>query len=379
MARQALRATPRIRVAEVCEALDALAPLRLAQKWDNVGLLAGDRAAAVRRIMLCIDLTPAVVDETVRRRVQLVMAYHPPIFKPVNRLTTPSDEMAGLVFRCIQAGVAIYSTHTALDAAEGGTNDVLAGLCGVTETQPLEFVGGIEEGRCKIVVFIPPDDVDQVAGAMFDAGAGWIGDYEHCSFRIPGTGTFRGGESTQPVIGQAGRDETVEEIRLEAVTPRGAVPAVIEALVRAHPYEEPAYDIYPLQAAPERGIGRYGKLVKATTLKALARRLKKATSARCVQVVGEGERPVSRAVICVGAAGSLPFRIDMGDTDVIVTGEIRHHDALTIRRRGCTAIALGHWASERPVLETLARAIGERLTGLDIVVSETDCDPFTPL
>ncbi|MFQ5459124.1 MAG: Nif3-like dinuclear metal center hexameric protein, partial [Myxococcota bacterium] len=173
--RQALR---RVRVSEVCDALEALAPLRLAQDWDNVGLLAGDREATVRRVLLCIDLTGAVVAEAEAGRVEMVVAYHPPLFKPIGRLTVPSDDTSGLMFRCVRAGVAVYSPHTALDAAAGGTNDRIAGLCGISKTQPLEYASGGSCGGCKIVVFVPAADADGVAAAMFEAGAGGIGEYE---------------------------------------------------------------------------------------------------------------------------------------------------------------------------------------------------------
>ncbi len=367
-------------VADVCAALERLAPTQLAQDWDNVGLLAGDCAIPVRRVMLCIDLMPDVLAEALRRRAQLIVAYHPPIFKPIKRLVAPSPETShDIVFRSIAAGVALYSTHTALDAAEGGTNDVIAGLCGLRDSQPLEYTPGGGNGECKLVTFVPTENVEQVAKAIFEAGAGWIGDYDQCSFRIPGTGTFRGGESTNPVIGQAGNYETVEEIRLEAVTPQRVLPAVVAALRKSHPYEEPPIDIYPLQAEPVRGIGRYGDLPKPTKLATLAKRLKKETGAKGAQIVGDPEANISRAIVCVGAAGSLPFNADLSKGDVVVTGEIRHHDALAIRRHEASAIALGHWASERPVLPSFRDALLKLENRIEVVISEADCDPFAPI
>ena len=373
------RSRRRVPLADLCAGLEKLAPTHLAQDWDNVGLLAGDRGAGVARVLLCIDLTPEVVAEAVRRTVQLVVAYHPPIFKPISRITVPSNDTSDAVYRCIASGIAVYSTHTALDAAEGGTNDVIARMCGLTETKPLGCAGGAEERECKVVTFVPRADVDAVAEAMFGAGAGWIGDYEKCSFRIPGRGTFRGTESTRPAIGQAGRFETVEEIRLEAVTPRGVLPDVVGALRRAHPYDEPPIDVYALLSAPRRGIGRYGELPKPMAPSALARQLKKRTGAGGIQLVGEPDRAVTRAVICVGAAGSLPFELGLAEGDVIVTGEVRHHDALAILRRGCSAIALGHWASERPVLAPFGQALVALFPALDVSVSDADRDPFTPV
>lgn len=369
------RAKTATTVGDVCGVMGQVAPLGLAQDWDNVGLLAGDWTASVERVLLCIDMTSAVVDEAIKKRVQFVMAYHPTLFKAVSRLTAGGHGTDALMFKCIANGVAVYSMHTALDAAEGGTNDVLAEMCGAKETQPMEYLFG-DEQQVKIVVFVPAEEVDVVAGAMFEAGAGWIGDYERCSFRIPGTGTFLGGESTQPAIGLAGRYETVKELRVEMVADREDLPGVVAAMRSAHSYEEPAFDVYPLVSEPVRGIGRVGELAKATTLKAMARKLKRATGAVNVQTIGDADGEVRRAVICVGAAGSLPFKIGVGQGDVVVTGEIRHHDALTIARRGASAIALGHWASERPVLAPLAERLRGMMEGVRVEVSEADCDPF---
>ena len=369
-------ADPACRVADVCDAMEAIAPCGLAQEWDNVGLLVGDPSARVRRVLTCIDLTPDVVDEAIKKKADVVMAYHPPLFKPVARLRADSHGTDAVVFRCIKHGIAIYSMHTALDAADGGTNDVIAELCGCKETEPLETIGEPGVDECKLVVFVPKENVEAVAGAMFEAGAGHIGDYSHCSYRLAGRGTFLGGASTRPAIGKRGRLEQIDEIRLETIVPTKRLPQVVSAMTRANPYDEPAFDIYPLKPRPTRGIGRIGELSKPSTLSRLAKRLKRSTQAACVQTVGLNNCDVSRVVIVVGAAGSLPFKIPLAPNDCIVTGEIRHHDALTIDRAGCTAIALGHWASERPVLAPLTTRLRERLPGIAIEVSSGDHDPF---
>jgi hypothetical protein len=291
-------------------------------------------------------------------------------------LRASSDGTDAHVFQCIRAGIAVYSPHTALDAATGGTNDVIAGLCGIKQAEPLEYVEASTTEECKIVVFVPPDHVESVAAAMFAAGAGHIGEYSHCSYRSAGEGTFLGGESTHPTIGRRERLEHVTETRLECVLRSADLPAVVKALRTSHPYEEPAFDIYRLQGRPVLGIGRWGRLPRAVTSGTLARELKRATAARCVQIVGPVNRRVERAVVVVGAAGTLPFRMPLSAADVVVTGEIRHHDALSFQRAGCTVIALGHWASERPVLTPLASRLKTLLPGATILVSKRDCDPF---
>jgi len=365
-----------VTVDDFCSAMERIAPTSLAQDWDNVGLLAGDYGARVRRVLLTIDLTEAVVDAAIGRRIDLVLAYHPPIFKPISALRVPSTGTDAAVHRCIRNGTAIYATHTALDAADGGTNDVLAALCGVRNAEPFEYMDDPSRKEFKLVVFVPPAEVDGVADAMFAAGAGHIGNYSRCSFRLEGKGSFFGGECTHPTIGERGRTEYVDEHRLETVVSAGALPAVIRAMTGAHSYEEPAFDIYPLKARPVRGTGRWGRLAKPTTLGRLARKLKRVTHATSVQMVGRADREIARAAVLAGAAGSMPFRLPLTSEDVIVTGEIRHHDALTIERLGCAAIALGHWASERPALAPLARRIESELTTVSVTVSEADRDPF---
>ncbi len=363
-------------VADVCGVLERIAPLGLAEEWDSVGLLAGDPAAAVRRVLLCIDLTAAVVLEAIDRAVQMVIAYHPPLFRPVSRLVADRRRTDAHVFDCIAHGVAIYSPHTALDAAAGGTNDVLAALCGVTDPRPVHRVAAPGEAECKVVVFAPASEVDAVAEAMFAAGGGHIGDYARCSYRLSGEGTFQGSDDTNPTIGQAGRFERVSEIRLECVVPQARVADVVSAIRSTHSYEEPAFDIYPLRREPVAGGGRCGELSEPVQLGALAARLKDRLPARGVQIVGAADAVVSRAICSVGAAGSRVFPAGLRSGDVVVTGEIRHHDALAMLRCGACAIALNHWTSERPVLAPLAERLAGQLPQVETVLSDADGEPF---
>jgi dinuclear metal center YbgI/SA1388 family protein len=360
---------------DVCAALEAIAPTRLAQKDDNVGLIAGDGRARITRALLCIDLTAAVAAEAKATPVELVVAYHPPIFRPIQRLVARSTRQEDVVFDCVAHGIAIYTPHTALDAARGGTNDVLAEVCGVVDAQPLERPIGPARQH-KLVVFVPAEHEDRVADALFAAGAGRIGAYESCSFRAPGTGTFFPTASANPVIGAQGRIERVAEVRLEVVCDTRRLAAVLDALRGAHPYEEVAFDVYPLSDVAALGIGRVGRFARPVTLARLVARLKRRTGARCVAFVGDPEARCARAVIAVGAAGSLPFSQPLGPGDVIVTGEMRHHDALALERRGACAIALSHWSSERPALAALGAALEARVPGLSARLSQADREPF---
>jgi len=357
-------------------AMESIAATKLAQSWDNVGLLVGDRSAIVRRILFSIDLTQAVVEEATRANADALFCYHPPIFRPIHTLVSPGTGMESLVLQCARNGIALYSSHTALDAAEGGTNDLIAELCGMQETIPLEYVDDPGKDNVKVVVFVPGEHADRVANAAFAAGAGVIGDYTHCSYRGKGTGTFFATEGTNPAIGKRGRVERVDELRVELVAPRSRLPAVVAAIRNTHPYEEPAFDLYPLVPPPARGIGRVGFLPRKTTLATLARKLSGRIRATNSSIVGRRSCKVHRAIIIVGAAGSLPLRCGLGAGDVIVTGEIRHHDALAIARSGACAIALGHWTSEHPILSTLVRRLRSELPGVALKLARSDCEPF---
>ena len=374
----------RISVGHVVDALGRIADVALAQEWDNVGLIAGDPGARCRGVLVCIDVTSAVIDEAVSSGVDLIVAYHPTIFRSVKRLVSTSRDTDALVVRALRHRLNVYAMHTALDAAEGGTNDVIAGLCGIERAVPFEDEPA-EPAGAKVVVFAPPDEVDRVADAMFAAGAGRIGGYEKCSFRIPGVGTFFGTEETDPTVGRRGRLERVDEIRLEAVVPTDAIASVLAAARRAHSYEEPAIDVVPLDPSRMRpGIGRIGELPGKTTLGRLAARLGKAVHAPAVQIVGARSLPVRRVAICVGSAGRLPDKSPRTrDCDAVITGEISHHDALYWARRTtssgspCGAIALGHWHSERPVLAQVAKRLRAVLPALSVKVSRADRDPYT--
>lgn len=373
-----------IRMDSVVAALEDLADPALAQEWDNVGLLAGDRTAACHGVLLCIDMTARVVAEACKLGTNLIAAYHPPIFRSIKRLVADSRDTDALVLQALHARLHIYSMHTALDAADGGTNDVLAELAGLSDVRPFEDVPA-EAPTLKVVTFVPHEHVDRVSEAIFAAGAGRIGDYEKCSYRLAGTGTFFGTESTDPTVGRRGRLEQVDEIRLEAVAPRPAIGRVLDAIRHAHPYEEVPIDLYPLEPSHRRsGIGRVGTLARTTTLGALARKLKKAVGAPTIQLIGNDRRRVRKLAICVGSAGRLPdAHARCRDCDAIVTGEVSHHDALYWARRTTDdgrdtgVVALGHWHSERPVLTSFAARLRQALPGLTVRLSRTDCDPYT--
>src|SRR5262245_34908112 len=341
-------------VAEFAAYLERFAPCATAAEWDNVGLLLGDPADSIERVMTCLTITPDVVAEAVRERVNLIVSHHPLLFRAVKKLTASTPD-GKVVLPLLRAGIAVYSPHTAFDNCAGGINDSLCGLLGVTNAEPLR--PRTAAAQCKLVVFVPDSDLAKVSDALFAAGAGTIGQYNECSFRLAGKGTFFGTDTTNPTVGQKGRREDVDEWRLEVVVPERLVAPVVAAMRKAHSYEEPAFDVYPLKPGTSGGEGRIGDLAKPATLEELADRAKRELRAASVQIVGDLSRSVRKVAVGCGAAGEYLVDSIRSNADVFLTGEMRFHDALAARDAGVAVILPGHYATERPAVEALARRL----------------------
>ena len=361
-------------VAAVCAYLDRIAPPGLAAAWDNVGMLLGDSAAPVAKVLTCLTVTPAVVAEAVAERVNLIVTHHPILFRGTKQLSTASPD-GRLLWPLARAGISVYSPHTAFDDAADGINDGLAARLGLTGVSPLRRQDG--ERTFKVVAFVPDADLAAVSDAMFAAGAGRIGQYEQCSFRISGTGTFFGTEDTKPAIGQKGRRENVAEQRLEIVCPEARLAPVLAALRAAHSYEEPAFDVYPLAPASIGGSGRVGTLSMPVSLRLFAATVKNRLGAGGVQVVGDPERTVTRVAVACGAAGEFLGEAIAVDADVFLTGEMRFHDYLSADAQGIALVLPGHYATERPAIEDLATRLGNEFPALKFWASRSEADPVT--
>jgi dinuclear metal center YbgI/SA1388 family protein len=362
-------------VADIAAALNAYLPLELAADWDNVGLLLGDPKAEVRRILTCLTVTPTVADEAVAAGAQLIVTHHPILFRGVKRLTTATAEGQS-VLALARAGIAVFSPHTSFDNARGGINDRLAAKLGLTDVRPLRYRDS--SPTCKIVVFVPESDLAKVSDAMFAAGAGVIGEYRECSFRLAGTGTFHGGDAANPTVGQKGRREEVSEWRLEVVCPARAVETVVAAMRRAHSYEEPAFDVYPLRPGRSLlGEGRVGRLPTATALRSLAEAVKRELHCGPVQVVGDPDRRIEAAAIACGAAGAFLADAARAGADLFLTGEMRFHDYLAAQAQGVSLLLPGHYATERFAVEELADWLSGKWDGVQVSASGRETDPVS--
>ncbi len=377
-------------VADLTGWLERFAPSRLAESWDNVGLLWGDPAVEVHRVMTCLTVTPESSAEAIQERASLIVSHHPVLFRATKRIRADLAE-TGHLWRLAVAGISIASPHTAFDNTQDGINDILCRRLGLLEVASLRPAAPVGKGAkspvppdtVKIVVFTPETDREAVMSGAFEAGAGQIGAYRECSFATSGQGTFFGTEDSSPTLGRRGRRESVAEIRLELICPAENIDAVMASIRARHSYEEPAIDVYPLhqirpdhETAGSAGAGRIGRFVEPRSLGEFAAFVGRSLGRIGVQMVGDPKRHVSRVAVACGAGDD--FLKDAADAgvDVLLTGEARFHRGVEAEALGIGLITAGHYATERLGVEELARRIAVDFPGLTVWPSQSERDPF---
>jgi dinuclear metal center YbgI/SA1388 family protein len=363
-------------------ALEAIYPRSWAQPGDPVGLVVGNPSADVRRIHFAVDPVQVVADEAVAADADLLIVHHPLLFRAVH--TVAADGPKGrVVHDLISNGIGLYVAHTNADSPPHGVSEAMAHALGLEELRPLDPDPG--EPMDKLVTFVPHEHTQRVIDELAAVGAGVIGGYDRCAYVGDGHGTFRPGAAAQPTIGVTGRVETVKEHRVEMVLPRGLRGTVASVLQRAHPYEEPAFDMYELADSPgERGTGRVGRLSAPMTLRDFAHRVADALPPTAVgaRVSGDLDADVSSVALVGGAGDSWLDAARAAGADVYVTSDLRHHPASEVRehRDAPALIDVPHWAAEwtwLPVAEQrLQDSMRERGFTAESVVSRTCTDPW---
>ena len=369
-------------LADVIDVLESAYDPRWAESWDAVGLVCGDPSADVRRVHLAVDPVAAVVDEAIAGGAQLLVTHHP-LFLGGTTSVAATTAKGRVVHRLISAGCALYVAHTNADVANPGVSDALADTLSLRDLRPLQAHDG--DAGDKLVTFVPAGVVDRVLDALAAAGAGAIGDYDRCAFLSPGTGTFRPGPGAHPTSGTPGEVERVDEVRLEMVVPRGRRTAVLRALVAAHPYEEPAWDLMPMAPTPtSRGLGRVGELPQPTTLATFTAMAATALPATAwgVRAAGDPRRLIRTVAVCGGSGGSLAETAERAGADVLLTADLKHHATSEAIEDDVVALVdAAHWATEWPWLGQAARLVAAGVAAaadtVETTISTTVTDPWT--
>lgn len=360
---------------DIIETIESVAPVAWQESYDNAGLQVGNRFHPVSGAVVCLDVTEGVVDEAIALGYNLIVSHHPLLFKGLKSITGRSY-VERIVIKAIQHNIAIYAAHTNLDNAPGGVSFRMARKLGLTEVRVLDPMPGL---LMKLVTYVPVSHVEAVRTALFEAGAGHIGNYDQCSFGQEGEGTYRPGVQAHPYCGTIGEQHREPETRLEVIVPVYMQGAVETALKRSHPYEEPAFDWIPLANRWEQvGAGVVGNLPEPADELLVLEKLKDTFAVGCVKHSPLHGRKISRVALCGGAGASLMSRAVAVGADMFVTGEIRYHDYFEYESRILLA-EVGHYESEQYTKEIFCEIIQKKFPTFAIRSTQVDTNPINYL
>lgn len=362
-------------ISEISRTIESIAPLAYQESYDNAGLLVGSPSDEVSNALICIDITEAVVDEAIAEGFQLIIAHHPLIFGGLKKLNG-KNEVERCVLKAIKNNIAIYAAHTNLDSVHGGVNSK---ICEKLKLQNCRILAPAKGQLKKLVTFIPTEQAPQVQQAVFAAGAGHIGNYDSCGYSLNGEGSFRAGEHTNPFVGEKGELHVEAEVRFETIFPAHLQGKIISALLAAHPYEEVAYDIYPLDNEfAQVGAGMIGELAEPMSETEFLQLTKKQFGCSVVRHSPLLGKTVRRVAVC-GGAGSFLIRHAIGaKADIFVTGDLKYHQFF--EAEGKLVLAdIGHFESEQYTKEVFYELLTKKFPKFAIRLSAIDTNPVNYL
>jgi len=355
--------------------LDSIFHKDLAAQWDMVGLQAGTGKKEVKKALITIDVDDELIEEALRIKADLIISHHPLIFQRLGSVTD-STSTGRKLLKLIENKIAVYSAHTNYDIMEKGLNDVIAGRLGLVDVRP---VSAYQEKLFKFVVFVPVGSQEAVRKAICSSGGGRLGDYSCCTFSSRGRGTFLPGKEAHPYTGRTGELNIVDEIRMECIVRERDLDRLVGAVLKAHPYEEPAYDIFRMEnSIKSGGLGRIGKLEDPVTFKDFLNILRKRLEVRDIGWLHRGmentaSRVVERIAVAAGSANSLTRELEELECDVVVAGEMNYHNGIRISESGKIAVALGHGSIEKfaidGIYDLLSDFMGKNRMDVEVIKS----------
>ncbi|HLO57115.1 MAG TPA: Nif3-like dinuclear metal center hexameric protein [Bacteroidales bacterium] len=352
--------------------LESFAPLAYQESYDNSGLVVGDPGDEITGALLCVDVTMPVIEEAVKEGLNLIISHHPVIFSPLKQLTG-KDTTQKIILEAVRNRIAIYCAHTNMDNVDEGVNRIICDKLGLINTAILQPQKNI---LYKLVTYVPLSHADALRNALFEAGAGHIGNYDMCSFNAEGKGTFRAGEGADPYSGEIGRLHFEDEVRMETIFPLHHKNAVVKALVKAHPYEEVAYDIYSLENSFNRvGSGMTGELAEPVSESVMLNRIKDTFKCTMVRHSRLLDKPVKKLAVCGGSGSFLiPAAIASG-AQLFVTGEIKYHQFFEAEDKIVVADT-GHYESEQFTIEIFYEILKKNLPTFAVRFSRINTSPI---
>ncbi|KPL16424.1 MAG: NGG1p interacting factor NIF3 [Bacteroides sp. SM23_62] len=360
-----------MQVRGITDHIESFAPLAYQESFDNAGLQTGDPGQEVTAVLICVDVTDTVIKEALRLEANLIISHHPLIFGGLKKLTG-SNYTERLVIKAIRHNLSIYTAHTNLDSVLTGVNHKIAERLALKNTRILLPMA---DQLRKLVFFVPVDHAAPVRQEIFKAGAGHIGNYDMCSFNAPGEGTFRGSEDSDPFVGEKGTMHTEPELRVETIFPKEREGRIIQSLIRAHPYEEVAYDIYPLTNQYDRaGSGAVGELQEPVDEQSFLQLLKNRFNTPVVRHTGFLDRKIKRVALCGGSGSSLLSGAIASGADAFVSGDFKYHQFFDADGRILVA-DIGHYESEQFTKEIFYELLTKKFPKFAVHLSEVNTNP----
>ena len=368
-------------IRDIVSLFNAAYPLARAENWDKVGLVIGNANANAHRVLVAHEVTDATIGEAQNADANCLVVYHPPIFRPLQNLDF-ADHSVRLAARCIAANIHVIAVHTALDNAPFGRalGDKLAAQLGLQNVRVLDANG--RETWCKLVVYVDDNDLENVRNALWNAGAGVIGDYDEASFRVSGKGTFRPREGANPTVGTIGEREEVDEWRLEVLVPQSKISDCVAAMKAAHSYEAVAHDIIKIENIGESyGAARIGELISSTRFEDFAADVQQKLNAPNLRLVASNKNAVQTIACMPGSGASYLNAAVKAGCNVLVSGDFKHHDALQAQAHNLALIDVTHSATERAAIEMIAQVLETSSTrlGFEVARSTIDTNPFAEM
>jgi len=356
---------------ELISALEKVAPLSYQESWDNSGLLVGDRTMSISSVLLTVDVTESVLEEAISKGANVIVSHHPIIFKGLKSLTG-RDYVERTILMAIKNDIAIYSMHTNLDTMPEGVSYKMAEKLALKNIKTLDVTSDLLK---KIVVFVPESHETQLREAIFAAGAGHIGNYDQCSYNIVGEGTFRALKGAKPFVGELNKVHTEKEIRIESIFPARLKNEIVQALIKAHPYEEVAYDIYTLDLKDKAiGLGKVGELEKEMSEKDFLEELKIKFNLQNLRHTPLLGKKIKKVAVC-GGSGSFLIQKAKQVADIYVTADIKYHEFFDAEDKLVIA-DIGHYESEQFSKDIFYDIISEKFTNFAVHFSETNTNPI---
>jgi dinuclear metal center YbgI/SA1388 family protein len=361
-----------MKLSEIISVIESFAPPAYQENYDNSGLATGEPGMEITGALLCIDVTLPVIEEAVQLGANLILSHHPVIFNPIKQLTG-KNLAERILLESIRKNIAIYSAHTNLDNMITGVNHKICEKLGLLNTAVLV---PLQHGLNKLVTFVPKSHADTVRTALFSAGAGHIGNYDSCSFNVEGKGSFRGQEGTSPFVGEVGKHHFEEEVRIETIFPSVITSVLVKALLKAHPYEEVAYDIYPLENQFTRvGSGMIGELEQHMDETDFLQHAKEVFHCQVIRHSKLLGKPLKKIAVCGGSGSFLiPAALSLG-ADMFLTGEVKYHQFFDASDKIIIA-DIGHYESEQYTIEIFYDILTKNLSNFAVHFSHINTNPI---